>query len=92
VKAVGIYPACLLSFPRAEDEHYIKVKDDVRKQLEQKSVDYSALFHAADAMKLMPQIPQKFPDREKVVIREKELFPMEVEAECDRQVLCNKIV
>lgn len=31
-------------------------------------------------------------DKEKVGIREKELFHMEVEAECDRQNLCQKII
>jgi len=39
----------------------------------------------------MPTIPAKFVDKEKVMIREKETFVMEVEAECDRQSLCNKI-
>jgi hypothetical protein len=36
----------------------------------------------------MPQVPAKFVDKEKVVIKEKETFNMEVEAECDRQNLC----
>jgi hypothetical protein len=40
----------------------------------------------------MPAIPAKFVDKEKVVIREKETFVMEVEAECDRQSLCSKII
>jgi hypothetical protein len=40
----------------------------------------------------MPQIPAKFADREKVIIKERELFGMEVEAEVDRQNLCHKIV
>jgi len=51
-------------------------------------VDYSAKFHGIDALKLMPPIPAKFVDKEKVVIKEKETFVMEVEAECDRQLLC----
>lgn len=40
----------------------------------------------------MPQIPAKFVDKEKVGIKEKETFVMEVEAECDRQNLCQKII
>lgn len=50
------------------------------------------MFHGIDALKLMPQIPVKFFDREKVGIKERELFMMEVEAECDRQTLCQKII
>jgi hypothetical protein len=30
VKAVGIYPACLLSFPRQDEEQYSQRYDDVR--------------------------------------------------------------
>jgi hydrocephalus-inducing protein len=92
VKAVGIYPAALLSFPRADDDQFQSCFDDVRKQLENKKVDYSAQFHGVDALRLMPTIPAKFVDREKVAIREKETFVMEVEAECDRQNLCTKII
>jgi len=51
-------------------------------------VDYSAKFVGVDAFKLMPPIPTKFVDKEKVGIKEKETFVMEVEAECDRQLLC----
>jgi hypothetical protein len=40
----------------------------------------------------MPPIPAKFVDKEKVGIKEKETFVMEVEAECDRQILCQKII
>jgi hypothetical protein len=36
----------------------------------------------------MPPIPAKFVDKEKVGIKEKETFSMEVEAEVDRQSLC----
>jgi len=32
----------------------------------------------------MPQVPAKFTDREKVTIKERETFVMEVEAEVDR--------
>lgn len=92
VKAVGIYPACLLSFPRAEDESYSQCYNETRKQLESHKSEYAAQFSGADALKLMPQIPAKFVDKEKVMIRERELFSMEVEAECDRQQLCQKII
>jgi hypothetical protein len=43
-------------------------------------------------LKLMPPIPAKFVDKEKAVIKEKETFVMDVEAECDRQFLCKKII
>ena len=92
VKAVGIYPACLLSFPRAEDESFQSCFGVVRSDLEQKKIQYAAQFHGVDALKLMPTIPAKFVDKEKVMIREKETFVMEVEAECDRQNLCSKII
>jgi len=58
--------------------------ETVRQQIETNKVDYSAKFHGIDAFKLMPPIPAKFVDKEKVVIKEKETFVMEVEAECDR--------
>lgn len=51
-------------------------------------MDYSAKFYGVDALKLMPPIPAKFVDKEKVIIKEKETLVMEVEAECDRQLLC----
>lgn len=92
VKAVGIYPACLLSFPRAEDEGFQSCFNEVRSDLEHKKIHYAAQFHGVDALKLMPTIPAKFVDKEKVMIREKETFVMEVEAECDRQSLCSKII
>jgi hypothetical protein len=92
IKAVGIYPGCLLSFPRADDESYNSKFDTVRSQLESKKVDYQARFHGVEALRLMPQIPAKFVDKEKVGIKEKETFVMEVEAECDRQNLCQKII
>lgn len=92
IKAVGIYPGCLLSFPRADDELFQGKFDSVRTQLESKSIDYAARFHGVEALRLMPQIPAKFVDKEKVGIKEKETFVMEVEAECDRQNLCQKII
>ena len=92
VKAVGIYPGCLLSFPRVDDEEFQQKFDFVKSQLQQKKVEYSALFHGQDAFKLMPSIPAKFVDKERAVIKEKETFVMDVEAEVDRQKLCKQII
>jgi hypothetical protein len=33
VKAVGTYPACLLSFPRGDDEDFLKRFDETKKQM-----------------------------------------------------------
>lgn len=48
------------------------------------------MFRGYDAMKLMPPVSKKY-DKDVVVIL-KEPPVMEVEAECDRQLLCSKIV
>jgi len=48
------------------------------------------VFRGYDAMKLMPPVSKKY-DKDVVVIL-KEPPVMEVEAECDRQLLCSKIV
>jgi len=60
--------------------------------LNSKKIDYSALFHGTDALRVMPPPPAKFVDKEKAIIREKETFIMDVEAEVDRQMLCSKII
>lgn len=84
IKAVGIYPGLLLSLPRSDEEEFHKRFDSTKPQLEQGKIDYTALFHGLDALKLMPPIPAKFVDKEKAQIKEKETFVMDVEAECDR--------
>ena len=58
--------------------------------LENKEVRYSARFHGTEALRQMPTIPPKMVEKEKAVIRD--CFLMDVEAECDRQMLCEKIV
>ena len=90
VKAVGIYPGCLLSFPRVEEDAFSGRFDTVRAQIENREIRYSAQFNGAEALRLMPTVPPKMVDKEKAVIRD--TFAMEVEAECDRQMLCDKIV
>jgi hydrocephalus-inducing protein len=90
VKAVGIYPGCLLSFPRVEDDELEARFERTRAMLENKEVRYSAQFHGTEALRQMPTIPPKMVEKEKAVIRD--TFAMDVEAECDRQLLCEKIV
>ena len=90
VRAVGIYPGCLLSFPRVEDDEFSDRYDRTRPMLENKEIRYSAQFHGTEALRQMPTIPPKMVEKEKAVIRD--TFVMDVEAECDRQLLCEKIV
>ena len=87
---MGIYPGCLLSFPRADDDALDNKYETVRTQIENKEIRYSAQFNGSEALRLMPTIPPKMVDKEKAIIRD--TFAMEVEAECDRQMLCEKIV
>jgi len=89
VKAVGIYPGCLLSFPRAAEEDYLKRLDRAKSRLEQGEVTYSAKFHGADAIKNMPAWPPKIPEKEKAATKDPEV--MEMETEADREFLCEKI-
>ena len=44
VSAVGTYPGCLLSFPRTDDEEFIKRYEDIKKQLLKGKISYTALF------------------------------------------------
>lgn len=90
VKAVGIYPGCLLSFPRAGDEEYERRLDRAKSRLDQGEVSYSAPFRASEAARLLPTLPAKMPDRDKAMI--KEPAAMEVEVEADRELLCEKIL
>lgn len=90
VKAVGIYPGCLLSFPRASDEDYSRRLEGAKSRLERGEVSYAAPFSSQEAIKLMPALPAKMQEKEKAMI--KDPFAMEVEAEADRELLCEKIV
>jgi len=90
VKAVGIYPGCLLSFPRSNDEHYTGRFDNTKQRIEQGEVSYAAPFSATEALRLMPAVPAKMVDKEKALIRDP--LGMAVEAEADRELLCEKIV
>lgn len=90
VKAVGIYPGCLLSFPRAGDAEFHNRFEAVRQQRDQGMLEYAALFNGADAVRAMPALPSKLPEKEKVLI--KDPSAMELEVEADRQILCKKIL
>ena len=90
VKAIGTYPGCLLSFPRFDDEDFQHRYEDTKKLLLKGKIHYSALFTSAEALKLMPPIPTKGADKDKSLV--KEPFVMDVEAEVDRRLLCEKIL
>ena len=90
VKAVGIYPGCLLSFPRAGDEEYSKRLETAKSRLERGEVSYAAPFSSSEALRLMPTLPAKMQEKEKAMIKDPQA--MEVEAEADRELLCEKIV
>jgi len=91
VKAVGIYPGCLLSFPRAGDEEYQHRLERVKASRDQGGAfTYEAPFSGAEAVRLMPALPSKLPEKEKAMIKEPQA--MEGEAEADRELLCEKIV
>mmetsp|Transcript_39618 Transcript_39618/g.60627 ORF Transcript_39618/g.60627 Transcript_39618/m.60627 type:complete len:376 (-) Transcript_39618:9170-10297(-) len=90
VKAVGIYPGCLLSFPRQGDEDYAPRIDQAKHRLEGGEGTYSAPFNGDDAVRLMPPLLSKMADREKAIIKDPRM--MEFEAESDRDLLCTLIV
>lgn len=91
VRAIGIYPACLLSFPRADDEDFHKRFEETKKLLNKggKGSDYSAVFTSGEALKQMAPLPKAI-EKDKSLV--KEPFVMEVEAEVDRKVLCDRIL
>jgi hypothetical protein len=92
VKAVGIFPGCLLSFPRAQDDQEFSLKyEETKKLLLKKKITYSALFSSEQALKNMPALQTKKGDKDKSMVQ-KEPFAMEVEAETDRITLCEKIL
>lgn len=90
VKAVGIYPAALLSLPRADEQEYQTMFDSTKLALENHEIRYSAMFRGVEAVKQMPAIPPKFIEKEKIVI--KDPLVLEIDAEVDRLTLCEKIV
>ena len=92
VKGVGIFPGCLLSFPRAPDDAEFSTKyEETKKLLLKGRISYPALFNSEIALKNMPGALQgKKTDKDKSMI--KEPFAMEVEAETDRRILCEKII
>ena len=90
VYGVGIYPACLLSFPRAEDEQFSHQLVKAKELLDQGMVSYSSKFEGDEAVKLMPPVHAKLVDRERALIKDPR--GMEAEAEADRSILCEKII
>lgn len=91
VKAIGTYPGCLLSFPRTDDEEFHRRFEEAKKALAKggKGSDYSAVFTSAEAIKQMAPLPKAI-EKDKSLV--KEPFVMEVEAEVDRRLLCDKIL
>jgi hypothetical protein len=92
VRAIGIFPACLLSFPRSDDEEFHRFFDDVKKIMQRPGgvkTDYSAVFTSGEAIKQMAPLPKAI-EKDKSLV--KEPFVMEVEAEVDRRMLCEKIL
>ena len=89
VKAVGTYPGCLLSFPRSDDDDFQVKYEETKKLITRGKVSYTAVFQSAEAMKQMPPLPKAI-EKDKSLI--KEPFVMDVEAEVDRRLLCEKIL
>jgi len=92
VKAVGIYPGCLLSFPRVPDEEFTGRLQQAKDKFDNAAVTYNAPFKAEAAAHQMPTIPPKMVEKEKVMIKEQNYASMEIEVEADRTLLCEKIV
>lgn len=51
VRAIGTYPGCLLSFPRADDEDFHKRFEEVKKSLQRGKGEYTAVFNPTEAIK-----------------------------------------
>jgi len=66
VKAVGIYPGCQLSFPRATEEDYSRRLGFVKTRLDQGEISYAAPFNSSEAQRLMPTILAKMVDKDKL--------------------------
>lgn len=90
VKGVGIYPGCVLSFPRANEADFNERCERIKPMLESKEIKYSALFQGVEAQRMLQPIPPKMVDKEKITIDDP--FLLDIAAEVDRQVLCEKIV
>lgn len=92
VKAVGIFPGCLLSFPRSKDDQdFFSKQEETKKLLKKEKVSYAALFKADQAVQgLSGLVVHKKGDKNAPTL--KEPFSMEVEAEVDRRILCEKLI
>jgi hydrocephalus-inducing protein len=92
VSGIGIYPGCLLSFPRAVDTDFIDRVEGSKARAEAGEVGYAAPFGGSEAVKLMPALPTKLPDREKALMKESQVPHLEAEADADRELLCEMIL
>ena len=90
IKGVGIYPGCVLSFPRVNELDFTERADRIKPMLEKGDIKYTALFHGHEAQKMLQPIPPKMVDKEKVSIDDP--FLLDIAAEVDRQMLCEKII
>lgn len=86
LNAVGIYPAALISLPRIDSQAFQVDFDRTKAMLENHEIHYNGMFKGSEAVKHQPVIPPKFPDKEKVII--KDPIALEIEAEVDRHTLC----
>ena len=87
---MGIYPGCVLSFPRVNELDFAERAEKIKPMLEKGDIKYSALFHGHEAQKMLQPIPPKMVDKEKVSIEDP--FMLDIAAEVDRQMLCEKII
>lgn len=85
VKAVGIYPGCLMTFPRYEEEFQQRF-ESTKKIIDKTKNGYQAAFTARD-VKMVASSKNKKEEKHTM-----DPFVMDVEAEADRMFLCNQIL
>lgn len=89
IKGVGIYPGCLLSFPRLEDGGFSDRVAKTKQRFEDNSVTYAAPFSGTEAVRLLQTLPTKMLAQRAII---KDPREMEIEAEADRELLVEKII
>ncbi len=82
IKGVGIYPGCVLSFPRVNEVEFSERSDRIKPLLEKNEIKYTALFHGSEAQRMLQPVPPKMVDREQITIEDPIL--LDVAAEVDR--------
>jgi len=55
-----------MSFPRASEEDYSRRLGLVKTRLDQGEISYAAPFNSSEAQRLMPTIPAKMVDKDKL--------------------------